>query len=100
MMKIDPKHLKLIEDIISEIIPDIEVRAFGSRVNGNSRKHSDLDLALISCDKLDLKKVLLLSEAFDESDLPFRVDIVDYHRVDMTFRSIIDENYVVIQEGK
>jgi len=31
-----------------------------------------------------------LALAFSESDLPYRVDVVDYHSADPEFRAIID----------
>ena len=56
--------------------------AFGSRVVSSAqdrarvKPHSDLDLAL-SATPLPLKQMFTLREAFSESDLPMRVDIVD-----------------------
>jgi type I restriction enzyme S subunit len=41
-----------------------------------------------------------IKEAFDESDLSIRVDIVDWATTSETFRKIIDQNKIVIQEGK
>ena len=41
---------------------------------------------------------MLLREAFEESDLPFRVDVVDYRTVSEAFRAIIDQSYEVIQQ--
>ena len=56
--------------------------AFGSRVVSSAqdrvrvKPHSDLDLAL-SATPLPLKQMFTLREAFSESDLPMRVDIVN-----------------------
>ena len=41
---------------------------------------------------------MLLREAFEESDLPFRVDIVDYNTVSEAFRAIIEEKYEIVQD--
>jgi type I restriction enzyme S subunit len=38
---------------------------------------------------LTLDEIAALSEAFSESDLPYKVDIVDWHAVDERFRRII-----------
>jgi hypothetical protein len=40
-----------------------------------------------------------LNEAFDESDLPIRVDIVDWAGTTSSFREIIQQHYIVIQQG-
>jgi type I restriction enzyme S subunit len=97
-MNVEKRHLDLIQDILLKYVPKIEVRAFGSRVKGTNRSHSDLDLALVSSQKMDLKRISILKEAFDASDLPYCVDVLDYNRVDKTFRAIIDAQYVVIQK--
>jgi len=45
---IAPEDLTLLQSILKRWIPNYEVWAFGSRVAGNARKFSDLDLAVIS----------------------------------------------------
>tara|TARA_Y100001933_G_C18822271_1_gene489776 strand:+ start:66 stop:365 length:300 start_codon:yes stop_codon:yes gene_type:complete len=96
-MHIEPRHKHIVEKILKDNLPGIEVRAFGSRVKGTHRPHSDLDLVLVADGKVDLKTIFLLEEAFDESDLPYKVDILDYSRIDESFKKIIDKNYEVIQ---
>lgn len=97
-MKIDERDLEIVKGILNEFIPNVEVRAFGSRVKGTNRVFSDLDIALLDSQKVDLKIISLLKEAFDESDLPFRVDVVDYMRVQASFRKIIDKHFELLQD--
>ncbi len=97
-MKIDERDLEIVKGILNEFIPNVEVRAFGSRVKGTNRAFSDLDIALLDSQKVDLKIISLLKEAFDESDLPFRVDVVDYMRVQASFRKIIDYDFELLQD--
>jgi uncharacterized protein len=61
---------------------------FGSRIKGTSKKFSDLDVVI----KDDLKdyEYVLLREEFEKSDLPFKVDLVNYRRADDNFKKIID----------
>ena len=42
---------------------------------------------------------MLLREAFEESDLPFRVDVIDYNAVSDEFRAIIDAKYEILQKS-
>ncbi len=100
MPDIDEKHLQTLKRILAEHLDDCEVRAFGSRVTGSAKKHSDLDLAVICQTKLSRRTKTLIREAFEESDLPFRVDVVDYNTASDSFRAIIDADYEVIQEAK
>ncbi|MFH1717385.1 MAG: nucleotidyltransferase domain-containing protein [Planctomycetota bacterium] len=98
MIDVAEHHLETIKHILAEYVGDCEVRAFGSRGNGTAKKHSDLDLAIVGEGKLERRVKMLLREAFEESDLPFRVDVIDYNAVSKEFRAIIEDKYEVIQE--
>ncbi|MFH1310430.1 MAG: nucleotidyltransferase domain-containing protein [Candidatus Omnitrophota bacterium] len=87
----------MIRDILKKHIPDYEVRVFGSRVNGVVKKYSDLDLAVTGKTKLPKKTLYLLREAFEESDLPFRVEVMDWQIISDEFKKIIETRYEVIQ---
>ena len=61
------------EEVIS-FLPDTKIWAYGSQVKGTARPASDLDLvAFASAGQKEA--VSRLREAFDESCLPFRVDL-------------------------
>ena len=96
---LDPRHLDKVRRILREYFPDAEVRAFGSRVSGGARKYSDLDLALVESGEVEWGRLGRLKEAFSESDLPIRVDVLDWHGVSPAFRRGIAERFVVIQEA-
>jgi predicted nucleotidyltransferase len=93
MIAISESSLVLVRDILKKTVPNIEVRAFGSRVKGTNRKYSDLDLALVSEVRLGISILGNVREAFMESTLPFRVDVLDYNGVSENFRKIIDADY-------
>jgi predicted nucleotidyltransferase len=97
MLDINEKHLALVKDILSKNLPGCEVRAFGSRVNGGPKKYSDLDLAVVCKGKMDRGLLSRLKQAFEESDIPFRVEVLDWHRISPSFRKIIENKYEVIQ---
>ncbi len=63
--------------ILAAHVPEWQVWVFGSRVTGKAKPMSDLDLGLEGMEALPLGKEADLTEAFAESDLPFRVDVVD-----------------------
>lgn len=69
-------------DTITKILknyPEItEVHIFGSRVKGNNKPGSDIDLAILNAGVSE-KTVRSLRAEFEESSLPFRVDIVDFN---------------------
>ena len=85
-----PKHRRLVRDILAEHLPpEARVWVFGSRATGRAWRYSDLDLAIDAGRRLTLDETAILREAFSESDLPYRVDVVDWQSVDEHFRGII-----------
>jgi predicted nucleotidyltransferase len=77
--------------------PGVEVWAFGSRAKGTAKPYSDLDLALITTQPLSLTALADINTAFEASDLPIRVDIVDWATTSDAFRAIIARDKVVVQ---
>lgn len=100
MMKIDLEAQQLNEvlNILSEVVPTVAVWAFGSRVTGTARKHSDLDLAIMTSEPLLLSIMADLVEKFSESDLPFKVDIVDWSTTSEAFREIINKQKIIVKK--
>ena len=92
---INPNHLETIQRILNEHVPDCEVRAFGSRAKWNAEDYSDLDLAVVGEQPLSWRTLCNLRDTFEESDLPFRVDVLDWHDISGEFKEIIEKDYVV-----
>lgn len=99
MIDLSSEHLAIIRNILQREVPGIEVRVFGSRINGKAETYSDLDLVLVGREKLDWKVIEALKDAFAESDLPFMVDVVDWYAVSDEFRKVIEEEYEVVRMG-
>ena len=77
-----PEHcLALVRTLIRQRAPHHQFFAFGSRVVGTVTdrrrvmRHSGLDLAFTG-EPLPLEQLFALRDAFSQSDLPMRVDIV------------------------
>lgn len=99
MIDLAPEQLAHVVRLLGAQVPECEVRAFGSRVSGRAKPYSDLDLALLGPARLPLERLAALREAFAESELPIRVDLVDWHALSETFRTIIAANCEVIQHA-
>jgi predicted nucleotidyltransferase len=85
-LAISPDHLAIVRDILGSILPaDAKVSAFGSRATGRVKPYSDLDLLIDAGRRLTLTESADLSEAFSESDLPWKVDFIDRHGTDPAF---------------
>ena len=96
-IQINPQDWSDVTRILQEQVPALEVWAFGSRARHSAKPYSDLDLALITLVPLSLEKLADITEAFDTSDLPIRVDVVDWAATNETFRKIITQDKVVVQ---
>ena len=84
------EHRRIAIDIVrAHLPPGIAVWVFGSRATGRARQYSDLDLAIDAGRPLSLDETARLAEAFGESDLPYRVDLVDWQAIDENSRRII-----------
>jgi hypothetical protein len=96
-LDITEEDLAIVLDILEQHVPERAVWAFGSRVTGRARPFSDLDLVLVDNTPLSFAQMADLVEAFDQSDLPFKVDIVDWARTDETFKEIIRKTKIVLR---
>jgi len=94
MIDVDPRDRKTLEALITRFLPGVEVWAFGSRTTGKARPSSDLDIALFATPALRAA-VSELREALDESDLPFRVDVLDWETLPANFRRNISAAHEV-----
>lgn len=98
MIHLEPRHLESVRHILQRYVPEFEVWAFGSRVHGrNLKPFSDLDLAIITDQPLSPARYAALEEAFSESDLPFKVDIVDWATTSENFRTLIEADRSIVQ---
>lgn len=101
LQKLDlrPQHLALLRALLQQHLPQAAVWAYGSRVNGNGHDASDLDLVVRQPNDLKQQtpEVGALQEALSESNLPIRVEIVDWSRIPASFHREIEQAYVVVQ---
>ena len=97
-MHLEPRHLVMIEQMLQEFIPEARVWCFSSRVHGRGLKRfSDLDLVVR--DEEDLHAQLgKLSDAFEASDLPIKVDLSEWNQLPDWLKQEILEEHVVLQE--
>ena len=91
----EERHLKIVHDILSKY--PYTFYAFGSRVKGKQRRFSDLDLCFKEPIPFNIQGDI--DEDFEESDLPFKVDVLNWRYISPEFRELITKDLVVIQEG-
>ena len=95
------RHRRLLQALLREHLPGVEVWAYGSRVNGRSHDGSDLDLVLrgAGLHKIPIDRLVDFEEALRESNIPFLVEARDWARLPARFLREIEREYVVVQPG-
>jgi len=95
---IKPAHLDALRELLRRCLPGVAAWAYGSRVKRTSRPSSDLDLVVFASEE-QRPAVSALREAFEESSLPFRVDLFVWDELPEAFRANIASEHCVVQEA-
>lgn len=77
----------LSDSVIDKIVKTVEknlkvqkIILFGSRAKGSYKKGSDIDISIVSED-LSLKELNQIKVMLDELMLPYKIDLIDYGRI-------------------
>lgn len=92
-----PAQRSSILRLIGAHLPHTDVWAYGSRVRWTSQPASDLDLVAFAGPR-QRRQVAALREAFEESGLPFRVDLLVWDEIPESFQEEIDAEHVALVE--
>ena len=86
-----PQEERIVRAILLRHLPaGTRVYVFGSRASAMAKPLSDLDLSLEGPAPLGLATLASLADAFDESPLPWKVDLVDRALASEAFGNLID----------
>jgi uncharacterized protein len=99
MLELNEAELAIVRELLARRLPGYEVRAFGSLVRGRAKRHSDLDLVVMSDAPLPDWDLAELRADFEESDLPFRVDVVASGELPESLREEIALHSAAVQRG-
>lgn len=94
-IQLEDRHLAIVKEILNKF--QINVYVFGSRVKNTAKPLSDLDLCLK--DSYEKSTIRMLQEAFEESDLPFKVDIVVWSEISESFQKHIEKDLILLEEN-
>ncbi len=84
-------------DILQRHVPDWRVIAFGSRATWTTKEYFDVDLAILGDEPLPLGMSSILAECFMGSELPLKIDLIDWARLDSDFGERIRRDGVNVQ---
>ena len=89
MIQIKPAEFDFIHATLKDFFPQAKIIFFGSRVTGKAKKYSDLDIAIDNRQPIDLVTLAKIKAVFADSDLPYKIDIVDWWRISPEFQQVI-----------
>ena len=78
---LSPSQADEVRSILTGVLPTLVAWGFGSRATGRARPYSDLDILVATALPLTWSQRADLRDAFEASNLPFRVDIVEESRL-------------------
>lgn len=102
MAETEEKYEEILRHKILEIFGHTQAKIFlfGSRVKGEARRSSDADVGIESVDEVTFRKLKMEFDAFwEESIIPFRVELIHFDRVDTDFKEKALKDTVVWKEG-
>lgn len=81
---------RIIQEIVQKYLANTEFKSFifGSRATGKGNEFSDVDIGVEGSEPLPVDIKFELEDAFEESDLPYVVEIVDFSKVSDQFKNI------------
>ena len=98
-VRMEPHEWEIVRETLSRCAPGRSVWAYRSRATGRRLKqYSDLDL-VVGPPALSGVEHANLVDAFDESRLPFKVELQEWEQVCAEFRARIEPDLVLVQAG-
>lgn len=81
-------YLLKLQQMVLEALKEEAVRIvlFGSRAKKNPRVGSDVDIGIIPKGRWNSVKLTLLRERIENSNIPYKVDFVDFEQASEAFR--------------
>ena len=94
MIQLSKEQFLEILTILDKYFADSEIWFFGSRITGEAKKYSDLDILIKSKEQISDSTMFYARSEFAESNLPFTIDLVDWNNTTENFRELIFKNAV------
>ncbi|RHZ36923.1 nucleotidyltransferase family protein [endosymbiont GvMRE of Glomus versiforme] len=95
MLQLEKRHWQIIRQILSK--HPYKFYAYGSRVKGNAWRLSDLDLCYY--DNIPSSVICEMREEFEQSNLPFMVELVNWKNMRPAFQKAIEKDLILISSS-
>ncbi len=77
------------------LFPTAKIYLFGSRATGKNSPFSDIDIAIDADKQLPIENIDEANAVMSSLNIPYKVDIVDFHHVSDTMQEIIKKEKIV-----
>ena len=86
----------IIQNILKPFSNKYDFYYYGSRVKGDFRALSDLDILIKSNSDILIQDIENIKQQFDESNLAYIVNLTNYNTIDNHFYKLIEKDLVKI----
>jgi len=95
-LSIEDQHYSFILETLKKFLPNAKLYLFGSRAKKNHQKYSDIDIAIDNQQSINAEILCKIVSEFENSTLPYEIDIVDLYTISENFKSAIENELVLI----
>ncbi|CAN5203806.1 hypothetical protein BH09DEP1_BH09DEP1_5680 [soil metagenome] len=81
--------------LLIALFPRAKIYLFGSRATGTNGEFSDIDIAIDAGERLPITDIDEANAIMEALNIPYKVDIVDFHLVSDTMKALILKEKVV-----
>ena len=98
MFGLEDIHINFILNILKNNFSGTKFYIFGSRAKGTYKEYSDIDIAVdLNNKKLDTDILGRILIKFQDSTLPYEVDVIDLNSIDEKFKNLIQDSLVELK---
>ncbi len=92
----------MLKNIINDVFEgeDVTVILFGSRAREDYLETSDMDVGILPNKEMNKGKITLFRERLENSNIPYKVDVVDLSQASKEFTDQVLKEGVVIWESQ
>ena len=90
--------LELLNDIAKDVFKgeNVMVILFGSRARGDYFETSDVDVGVLAKGQVNKSKITLFRERIEDSNIPYKVDVVDLSQTSKEFADKVFKEKLLI----
>lgn len=96
MINLDAATRESVERILKERLPGVDVLLVGSRTREAVKRYADIDLLVMRDEPLAPRDRAMINAAFEFSDIPYKVDLLEWVTLPADFREALLENSEVL----